>query len=160
MRAALLVVLAAAVAGCGGSAAKLQLPGAPADAKVQQRDLGGGWGAAWTTAGGHAYAAALKGGAVAADSPVTVRPLGPDPGETTGRIPQVAAELEAPGALVDYALLVDGEPIDVRSGGLTPRRVSVYGAPAGALDPGRHVVVAFARTDSTAKAVAWTFNVR
>jgi hypothetical protein len=160
VRAAVLLVLAATVAGCGGSAATLELPGAPADAKVQQRDLGGGWGVAWTASRGRAYAASLKDGAVAADSPVTVRPLGPDPGETTGRVPQVAAELSAPTALVDYALLVDGEPIDVRGGGLTPRRISIYGAPAAELDPGRHVAVAFARTDKAAKAVAWTFTVR
>ena len=155
-----LLALAAALAGCGGSSPTLELPGAPAGAEVQQRDLGGGWGVAWAASGSRAVAAALKDGEPAGGSPVTIRPLGPDPGETVGRIPQVAAELAAPGALVDYALLVDGEPLDVRGGGLTPQKITIYGAPLQGLDPGRHVVVAFARTDDAAAARAWTFTVR
>jgi hypothetical protein len=160
VRAVLLLGVVAALAGCGGSSSKLELPGAPDGAKVQQRDLGSGWGVAWATSGSHAVAAALKDGKLAGDSPVTIRPLGPDQGERTGKIPQVAAELAAPTALVDYALLLDGEPLDVRGGGLTPQKISIYGAPTQWLDPGRHVVVAFARTDGAAKAAAWTFTVR
>jgi hypothetical protein len=162
MRPVLILAVAALLAGCGGSGspAKPELPGAPAGLEVQQRDLGGGWGAAWASAGTKAYAAALQDGKVVAGSAVKLRPLGPDQGERTGTIPQVAAELSAPKALVDYALLLDGEPLDVRGGGLTPEKISIYGAPAAPLDPGRHVVVAFARTDDAANAVAWTFTVR
>jgi hypothetical protein len=54
---------------------------------------------------------------------------------------------------------VDGEELVVKGGGLRPERGTIYGAPGGALAPGKHVAVAYGRTATHATAVAWTFTV-
>jgi len=141
------------------------------DSPVEARQLGGGWAVAWTvgthTAEGMtetmAYAVPLKltaGRWLAEIAPaIALRPLGPDAGEQVGSIPQVAAEIKAPEPIVDTALLVDGTPLDAKSGGPSTRFVSIYGAPADPLAPGRHVAVAFARAGDDAAARAWAFRV-
>ena len=144
----------------------------PDDAPVRSRRAAPGWAVAWTSgdrvAEGQrefaAYGVALRrtGSRWLAEiaGPVQLRPLGPDPGSAVGTIPQVAVELKAPRAIEDASLWVDGQPVDYRSGGPSTRYVSIYGAPAAPLEPGRHVAIAFARAGDTASAVAWPFTVR
>ena len=109
-----------------------------------------------------AYAAALVrvAGRWRADlsGKVRIRILGPDPGERTGTMPQVAVEMFSPAPLVESGLWVDGVVLDVKGGG-TPRRGTIYGAPSTPLAPGPHVATAFARSGRDATAVAWTFTV-
>jgi hypothetical protein len=90
---------------------------------------------------------------------VRIRILGPDPGSTTGPMPQVAAEITAPDPLAESGLWVDGAALEVKGGG-TPKRGTIYGAPATDLRSGTHTAVAYARTARNGTAVAWRFNVR
>jgi hypothetical protein len=162
-RIAVRVALALAVlllAGCGGSSKPSVPEGFPAGAKVQVHDLGGGWKIVWATGGARSYAAVERDGKRVAPGGLTVRVLGPDAGEQVGSIPQVAAAIKAPSSVEDYTLLVDGTPLDAKSGGLSQRDISVYGAPSSSLSPGRHVAVAAARAGGSAAATAWTFTVR
>jgi len=141
------------------------------DSPVEARKLGGGWAVAWTvgthTAEGMtetmAYAVPLKlvGGRWLAEisGAIDLRPLGPDAGEQVGTIPQVAAEIKAPTPIVETSLLVDGTPLDTKSGGPSTRYISIFGAPAEPLAPGQHVAVAFARAGQDAAARAWAFRV-
>jgi hypothetical protein len=85
--------------------------------------------------------------------------LGPKPKSKVPATPQVAAELRGNAPLVESALWVDGQELLEKGGGLTPKRGTIYGAPAQALAPGTHVAVAYARTATHAAAVAWTFRV-
>jgi hypothetical protein len=156
------------LAGCGGSkqvdpadAVRAAAGNAfPAGVSVRTRDVGSGSWVAWATAGAKAYAAVVRDGEVVHGGGVTLRPLGPAPGGRGAPIPQVAVEVEAPRAILDTSLLLDGAPLDTKGGGLTPQKISIYGAPAGALAAGRHVVVAYARAGEAAAATAWTFTVR
>jgi hypothetical protein len=136
------------LAGCGGGGSKRP-----------SYDLGGGWKVSWTKDGANATIA-KNGNAVDAGG-ITLRPLGPARGGTAAAIPQVAVEIGAPaGSSVQYALLVDGTPLDVKTGRFGTK-LTLYGAPASSLSPGRHVAVAAAETGpSTAAAVAWPFTVR
>lgn len=159
MRAALpLLAAILLLAGCGGGADGPTVPGAPAGAKVQSRDLGGGWSVAWTVVGGKGYAAVFHDGKPAKG--VRVTPIGPDPGESVGRIPQVAAGMKASAAIVDYSLFVDDQALDAKGGGLRPQDVTIYGAPASSLSPGPHVALAVARAGDSAGAAVWPFTVR
>ncbi len=141
------------------------------DAPVRARRAGGDWAVAWVV-GTHraegttermAYAVALRltGGRWLAQiaGPVQVSPLGPDEGSRAGSIPQVAAAVEAPKPIVEAALWIDGVPLETKGGGLSSRRISIYGAPAKPLASGEHVAVAFATAGGTASARAWTFRV-
>jgi hypothetical protein len=74
-------------------------------------------------------------------------------------IPQVAAELKAPSALVEDALWVDGKELLEKGGGLHPNDQTIYGAPDTKLSKGVHVAIAYARTASSGTAVRWTFTV-
>lgn len=164
-----LVALLAAVAvltGCGGSKSA-----APPTATVPALDpasiLGAG---AQTLYGGGVWAVVLRGGkAVAAhvvrghwradrSRGVTIAILGPK--GTAAKLPQVAAELRAKRPFVESGLWVDGRELLEKGGGLSPTRVTIYGAPETPLAPGAHVAVAYGRTRATATAVAWTFTVR
>jgi hypothetical protein len=149
-RAVPLLLLVVVLAGCGG--------GSDTTAGFDSHDLGGGWEVLWKPDGSRALVQ-RDGDEVARDG-IALRVLGPDRGETTGKIPQIAAEISATAAIADYTLLLDGTPLDVKGGGVSPRRITVYGAPASSLSSGRHVVVAAARAGDSAAATAWTFSVR
>jgi hypothetical protein len=156
----LLILLAVlAVAGCGSS--KQTAPeGFPDGATVQRHDLGGGWEIVWATEGETGYATMERDGDAVPATGLTLRVLGPASGETVGSIPQVAAAIKAASAISDYTLLVDGAPLDAKSGGLSQDDISVYGAPVSSLSSGRHVAVAAARAGESAAATAWVFTVR
>ena len=142
------------------------------DSPVESRRVGGSWAVAWTS-GTHtaegttefmAYAVALQqvGGRWLASigGPVRLDPLGPDEGAEASAQPQVAVEIKADEPIVDTALLVDGTPLDTRGGGPSSDYISIYGAPAEPLEPGRHLAVAFARAGTSAAARAWWFTTR
>jgi len=86
--------------------------------------------------------------------------LGPRPGATVAPVTQVAAELSAKTDLADSAIWVDGAEVLTKGGGLTPTRGTIYGATGAPLAKGKHQAVAYARTATTATAVAWSFSVR
>jgi len=147
MRALALLLLVAALAGCGGSSVKplyesgdWRVVVANGKATAQHRIDG-----AWRSDTSHA---------------VHVSILGPRPGTTAPSTPQVAAELTAPTALVESGLWVDGVALLQKGGSLSPRRETSYGAPEAPLARGTHTAVAYARTATHATAVAWTFRVR
>ena len=71
---------------------------------------------------------------------------------------QVAAQMRAPTPLVESSFWVDGVALLVKGGG-SPTRGTIYGATDG-LRPGKHVLVAYARTATAATAIAATFRVR
>jgi hypothetical protein len=156
---ACLLVLALISAGCGSSkATPPSSPPQPGPGKIVYQ------GTEWAVVadGGKATAQHLVGGTwrPAARGTVKIRVLGPKPGSKHNpSIPQVAAELSAGEELVDSALWVDGAELLTKGGGLTPTRGTVYGAVTRRLRPGRHTVIAYARTATHATAVAWTFSV-
>jgi hypothetical protein len=110
---------------------------------------------------GKAQALHLVGGEWVPDTSGAVRIsiLGPHPRARVAATPQVAAELIGNAPLVESALWVDGQELLEKGGGLTPRRGTIYGAPAAPLRRGTHTAVAYARTAVHAHAVAWTFRV-
>lgn len=84
--------------------------------------------------------------------------LGPHPGGTAPKLPQVAAQLTAPApGLVESGLWVDGKPLQVKGGG-SPTRATIYGAPAKPLTAGTHAAIAYGRTAVTGTARAWSFR--
>ena len=89
---------------------------------------------------------------------VKVSFLGPT--GTVAPISQVAAQLSAHAPLVESGLWVDGVELLEKGGGLTTTRGTIYGAPSAALDQGKHLAVAYARTATAATAVARVFHVR
>jgi len=147
MRALALLLLVAALAGCGGSS-------------VKPLYESGDWRV--VVANGKATAQHRIDGAWRSDTSgaVHVSILGPRPGTTAPSTPQVAAELTAPTALVESGLWVDGVALLQKGGSLSPRRETSYGAPEAPLAGGTHTAVAYARTATHATAVAWTFRVR
>ena len=90
---------------------------------------------------------------------VRIAVLGPKPGSVAPKLPQVAAELRAPRALVETGLWVDGKELVVKGGG-SPLHATIYGAPTGNLSRGQHVAIAYGRTATTGTARAWSFRVR
>jgi hypothetical protein len=156
---ACLVALTLVAAGCGSSKARPPAsPPQPGPGKVIFQ------GSAWAvvTDGGAASVQHLVGGAwkPAAQGTVKIRVLGPKPASTGNpAIPQVAASLSAGSALVESALWVDGVELLEKGGGLTPKRGTIYGAPASALTRGQHTAIAYARAGAQAAALAWTFSV-
>jgi hypothetical protein len=89
---------------------------------------------------------------------VKLKILGPPPGSTVGRKPQVAIEFSSSTPFVETAIWVDGTEL-LEKGGGSPTNGTIYGAPAKPLAPGTHVAVGYARTIATGSAVAWTFKV-
>ncbi len=62
--------------------------------------------------------------------------LGPQPGATAPKLPQVAIEFSAKTPFVESALWVDGTEL-VEKGGGSPTRGTIYGAPAAKPEGGR-----------------------
>jgi hypothetical protein len=116
-----------------------------------------------STSAGKASAVAFRlvGGRWRADQSrkVKISILGPEPGAPGApATPQVAIEFKAPARFVESGLWVDGTELQEKGGG-SPTSGTIYGAPAKPLKPGVHVAVGFARTATTATAVAWIFHV-
>ena len=156
-----LVLLAAAAAGCGSSrhaAATTTTPAPPKPAPGRVLYQGGPW--AVVLDGDKAAALHLVGGRWQPDrsGKVKIAILGPNP-VVHAQVPQVAAEMRGPGALVEEGLWVDGRELLEKGGGLSRSDVTVYGAPDTKLAPGRHVAVAYGRTANTGTAVAWSFRI-
>jgi len=162
MRRTIVVFSAAALlAGCGSSRHSSK-PAAPADPATV---LGAGattlyrrgvW--AVVTQGTQAVAVHLVGSSWRADRSgrVKIRIIGP--AAQAPAVPQVAAELSAAAALVESGMWVDGKELLEKGGGSAPNKSTIYGV-SGRLNPGPHLAVAYARTQSTGTAVAWSFRV-
>jgi hypothetical protein len=88
---------------------------------------------------------------------VKIEILGPDPGSTAPKRPQVAVQLTARSGLVESGLWIDGEELQVKGGG-SPTLATIYGAPPGPLAAGKHTAVAYGRTAATGTARAWMFR--
>jgi hypothetical protein len=118
---------------------------------------GGNWGV--VLVGPHAVAVHLVDGVWKTDTSgrVKITILGPQPGSLAPRRPQVAVGLKAPAPMVESGLWVDGKELVAKGGG-SPTNGTIYGAPPAQLRPGRHVAVAYARTDATGTARAWSFR--
>jgi hypothetical protein len=167
LRTALLLLAAVALTACGGSTSsddgsggRTQTISGPAQAAGGGTTLyrGGPW--AVVVRGTTAVALHFAGGAWHPDrsGKVKVTFLGPHPVDTAR--PQVAAELKAPTRLVESGMWLDGTELVAKGGGLSPTRGTIYGAPDRTLAPGRHLVVAYARTAAAATAVARSFRVQ
>ena len=148
------------LAACGGSSktsppTTTTAPAPPGDALY----AGGNW--AVSMSKGSATAYHLVGSTWRADRSgrVKIAILGPKPGAKVAAIPQVAVELSAGKPLVESGIWVDGQELQVKGGGLTATRGTIYGAPPAPLAKGEHTAVAYGRTDGTGTAVAWSFRV-
>lgn len=86
---------------------------------------------------------------------VAFNPLTPDEGLTTSSTPDVATQLQASEPVLEQKIWVDGLPIAAQ---LSPDGMLMNGQVTRALTPGRHVIVAFATTQSSAGATAFTFT--
>jgi hypothetical protein len=159
----IVLVLAAglALAGCGGmdQAATTTTTAAKPPGPGKTLYAGGPW--AVVVDGGKATAFHQVEGTWTPDTSgvVKIRILGPDPDGTAARRPQVAAEISAKKPLVESGLWVDGEELPVKGGGITPTRGTIYGTTGTPLAKGKHLAVAYGRTDRHATAVAWSFRV-
>ena len=154
------VLLVLVVAGCGSSKHAATTPASPASvlgAGAQVLYAGGGW--AVVTRGNDAVAAHLVNGAWQPDRSGVVKVSVLGPPKRTGSIPQAAAEITGPSHLVEEGLWIDGKELLEKGGGLTPEKVTVYGAPDKKLAPGRHVLIAYGRTEGHATAVLYPFTV-
>jgi ABC-type glycerol-3-phosphate transport system substrate-binding protein len=159
VRRLVLLLIALALAGCGGSdeeSATTTNQAAPPGPGTTLY-AGGDW--AVQLDGNEATAYHRVAGVWKADrsGAVKIRILGPD-GDVAA-IPQVAAELSADKPLIESGMWVDGTELVSKGGGLTPTKGTIYGAPGAPLAKGTHVAVAYARTAAHAAAVAWTFRV-
>lgn len=161
-----LVVLAFVVplAACGSSPKHVTPPPASTPAGLLGAGgrvlyAGGNW--AVVVNGTQAVAARRVAGRWRADRTGVVKLtiLGPHPGGKAAPTPQVAAEVTGTSHLVEEGLWVDGRELLEKGGGTSPARVTVYGAPDRKLAKGRHVAVAYGRTQAHGTAVAWAFTV-
>ena len=168
MRRLILLFLAVVGAGCGGSSkstaptttAVTTTAASPSTAVPGSRVLyaGGAW--AVVLHGKQAVAVHLVDGGWQPDRSgrVRIEILGPPPGGTAAKLPQIAAQLTAPApGLVESGLWVDGKALQVKGGG-SPTRATIYGAPAKPLAAGTHPAVAYGRTAGTGTARAWSFR--
>jgi hypothetical protein len=160
-----LIALALFLAACGSTkhAAPTTVPAAAAGpssvlgAGAHTLYPGGDW--AVVLKGTHVAVAHRVGGRWRIDRSRGVRLDVLAPHGTAAALPQVAVELTAKAPIVEEGLWVDGTELVEKGGGPTSHRITVYGAPEHDLRPGRHVAVAYARTDAGGGAVAWTFRV-
>jgi hypothetical protein len=181
-RLALLAVAAVALAGCGGSsksttstttttATKTETP-ADAMQKLIAKDpaLGGtvkvlfstgDWAVVQSSDGKIAHAVVFRnvGGTWVPDrdGKVKVEILGPQPGTTAAKLPQIAIGITSKLPFVDSGLWIDGKELFEKGGG-TATRGTIYGAPAKPLERGTHVAVGYARNIANGTAVAWMFK--
>jgi hypothetical protein len=88
---------------------------------------------------------------------VKVEILGPQPGTTAPRLPQVAIGISSKLPFVDSGLWLDGTELFEKGGG-SATEGTVYGAPPKAVKPGTHVAVGYARNIANGTAVAWVFK--
>jgi hypothetical protein len=88
---------------------------------------------------------------------VKVKILGPQPGTTAPKLPQVAIGITSKLPFVDSGLWVDGKELFEKGGG-SATQGTIYGAPPKALKPGTHVAVGYARNIVNGTAVAWVFK--
>jgi len=159
----LLLALTLLLAGCGSSSkdAATTAPtttvaaAPPGPGRVLY--AGGDW--AVVVDGAHATAFHRVAGSWRPDRTGAVKIAILGPKGKVARIPQAAVELNATRPLVESGMWIDGQELAVKGGGLRPERGTIYGAPAAPLAPGKHVAVAYGRTDTHATAVAWTFTV-
>ena len=171
VRVSALVVLAlaaAALAGCGGSSGSTTTVVASTQAATPGPETVLGAGAKALYAGGD-WAVVVRGPRVAVahriagrwlldvTRAVRIDILGPH--GVVAPVSQAAVELRGTGPLVESAIWVDGQELDVKGGGLKPNRGTIYGATP-KLAPGRHRAVGYGRTDAGGGAVTWTFTVR
>jgi hypothetical protein len=91
--------------------------------------------------------------------PPALNALRPSNGAETDDRPRIAARAESETPLETVSLWLDGDRFAAEGGGPSARQRTVFGDPRAPLAEGRHVVVAFARTATSARAVAWTFTV-
>jgi len=156
-----LVLFVAVLAGCGSSkhavSTTTEAKPVPKPGPGQVLYDAGGW--AVVVSGGAARAMHLAGGSWHADTSRAVKVSILGPHGTAAATPQVAAEISAKAPLVESGLWVDGVELDVKGGGLTPTKGTIYGAPAAPLGSGKHVAVAYGRTAGHGTAVAWSFRV-
>lgn len=165
MRKLPLLLVVSLLAACGSSnhsaapATTAAAPPPPSSAVPGSTGLyaGGNWGV--VLVGPHAIAVHLVDGVWRTDTSGRVRItiLGPQPGSLAPRLPQIAVGLRAPASMVESGLWVDGRELVAKGGG-TPTNGTIYGAPAKPLSRGKHVAVAYARTDTTGTARAWSFR--
>jgi hypothetical protein len=148
-----LLVLVFVLAGCGS---KPKGPGTVLGKGAVVIYQSSGW--AVVVNGSKVVAAHLVDGTWTADrsGKVKVELLGPARGP--GPTPQVAAQLTSTTPLVESSLWIDGSLIQVQGGG-TPTRGTIYGRPSIPVFPGKHLEVAYARTATSATAVARVFTV-
>jgi hypothetical protein len=164
-RLALTVLLVVLAAGCGSAK-----HAATTEATTTVPSPATGVSGSHVLYAGGTWAVVLKGGAATVvhlvgttwrpdtGNRVAIEVLGPKPGGKAASLPQMAAQLTAPApGLVESGLWVDGRALEVKGGG-TPRRATIYGAPAKPLAGGRHVAVAYGRTSGTGTAKAWSFT--
>jgi hypothetical protein len=155
---AALVLAALALAGCGGSAKQAMTTAAAAPpGPGTTLYTGGDW--AVVVHGKQATAFHRVAGVWKPDTSgaVKIKILAPD--GSVAATPQVAAELSANKPLIESGMWVDGQELTAKGGGLTPTKGTIYGAPDAPLAKGRHLAVAYARTNDHATAVAWSFTV-
>lgn len=158
----LLIPLVLLASACGAKKVKTTSGGPPSAAVVLGSGAhalyaGGGW--AVVTRGTKVVVAHLVGNTWTIDTSGRVKISILAPTGTAGSIPQVAAELKAPSALIEDALWVDGKELLEKGGGLKPSNVTIYGAPDKKLAKGTHVAIAYGRTATSGTAVRWTFRV-
>jgi hypothetical protein len=87
---------------------------------------------------------------------VTFNPLTPDGTVPTGPTPEIATEVTPSEPILEYAAWVDRRPLGAR---LSPDGLLLTASVATPLAEGRHTVVTFAATESSAGANAFTFEV-
>lgn len=122
-----------------------------------------GFGVAAVSGPAGVYAAALRREGedwrLEVGGPVTITPLGPDPGARDAVVQQIAAEIEGGRGSGDALFYLDGTVVPFTK---TYTAATAFTALANLPSPvrrGRHSIVTFAHRGGSATALAWTFSV-